>query len=544
MARKVLNNLEAFGIQRGKINDNFSELYSVKLESSQVLTKTNTTPYTPTTPYHPATKQYADGISAALVATYDPTGQAVDAFDRTNHFGQMPAANVDQDADHRFVSDVEKVTWNNKEDSIGAKKTAFNKNFGVLSGQVAEGDHTHAGIYEPSNANIQNHIATVTGNPHAVTLADVGGEPANANIQAHIADTDNPHATTKTHVGLGNADNTPDADKPISSATQAALDLKVANNGNVDSLIFTEQTAEPYAEGKLYYDAETKTHVLLNDIEGTALNVGEETRGRVINKTGSILADGMAVRFDGYDAASGLPKVALAQADTFSNALVAGFTTVEIPINGVGMVVNFGLVRGLDLSLFDEGVEIFLSDVDPGGLVTTLPDIVTRLGGVFSNDNEDGSLFANITNNVAFPVIFGQLDQVAATFALTTSYQNIDGWTTEDNVVMSTDDVTGYITTPNDGKYRVTVNLTCNGFASAAQAREVTVQLWDVTNSHEEVVSTISIAKDADSFSRSFSKMFDAVAGNEYVLRILASIAIADVDFTDAGYDIESVHIR
>jgi Cu/Ag efflux protein CusF len=42
----------------------------------------------------------------------------------------------------------------------------------------------------------------------------------------HDVRTDNPHSTTKAHVGLGNADNTSDADKPISTATQTALDLK------------------------------------------------------------------------------------------------------------------------------------------------------------------------------------------------------------------------------------------------------------------------------------------------------------------------------
>lgn len=37
----------------------------------------------------------------------------------------------------------------------------------------------------------------------------------------------NPHGTTKAHVGLGNVDNTSDLNKPISTATQTALDLKV-----------------------------------------------------------------------------------------------------------------------------------------------------------------------------------------------------------------------------------------------------------------------------------------------------------------------------
>lgn len=36
----------------------------------------------------------------------------------------------------------------------------------------------------------------------------------------------NPHGTTKTNIGLGNVDNTSDLNKPISTATQTALDLK------------------------------------------------------------------------------------------------------------------------------------------------------------------------------------------------------------------------------------------------------------------------------------------------------------------------------
>lgn len=56
-------------------------------------------------------------------------------------------------------------------------------------------------------------------------------EPANANIQAHIADiTTNPHNVTATQVWLWNVDNTSDVNKPISTATQNALDLKVDKN--------------------------------------------------------------------------------------------------------------------------------------------------------------------------------------------------------------------------------------------------------------------------------------------------------------------------
>lgn len=43
----------------------------------------------------------------------------------------------------------------------------------------------------------------------------------------HSQTTGNPHGTTKGNVGLGNVDNTADADKPISTAQQAAFDARV-----------------------------------------------------------------------------------------------------------------------------------------------------------------------------------------------------------------------------------------------------------------------------------------------------------------------------
>ena len=43
-------------------------------------------------------------------------------------------------------------------------------------------------------------------------------------LDNHVSDTSNPHSVTKAQVGLGNVDNTSDANKPISTATQTAID--------------------------------------------------------------------------------------------------------------------------------------------------------------------------------------------------------------------------------------------------------------------------------------------------------------------------------
>lgn len=52
---------------------------------------------------------------------------------------------------------------------------------------------------------------------------DIAQDASDA-VSAHITDTNNPHSVTASQVGLGNVDNTSDADKPISDATQSALD--------------------------------------------------------------------------------------------------------------------------------------------------------------------------------------------------------------------------------------------------------------------------------------------------------------------------------
>ena len=61
----------------------------------------------------------------------------------------------------------------------------------------------------------------------ALTEAKAAGETASTNLTAHIGNKENPHGVTAAQVGLGNVNNTSDADKPVSTAQQAALDTKL-----------------------------------------------------------------------------------------------------------------------------------------------------------------------------------------------------------------------------------------------------------------------------------------------------------------------------
>lgn len=71
-------------------------------------------------------------------------------------------------------------------------------------------------------------------------------EEIDLEISLHLNDNQNPHNVTKDQIGLGNVDNTSDIDKPISTATQTALDLKsdklnTYTKVEVDDLLDTKQ---------------------------------------------------------------------------------------------------------------------------------------------------------------------------------------------------------------------------------------------------------------------------------------------------------------
>ena len=79
-------------------------------------------------------------------------------------------------------------------------------------------------------AQIDYPVDSVNGQTGAVSLnaANVGADPSGTAYAAVSS-------LTKADVGLGNVDNTSDAGKPVSAATQAALDAKAASGHNHDA---------------------------------------------------------------------------------------------------------------------------------------------------------------------------------------------------------------------------------------------------------------------------------------------------------------------
>lgn len=90
------------------------------------------------------------------------------------------------------------------------------------------------------------------------------------NLETHINNKSNPHEVTKDQVGLGNVDNTSDANKPISNATQNALNGKFsATEGNNLKQIVNNMPDYVITEGNLRHNSD---NISLNLIQQNLKN--------------------------------------------------------------------------------------------------------------------------------------------------------------------------------------------------------------------------------------------------------------------------------
>lgn len=95
-----------------------------------------------------------------------------------------------------------------------------------------------------------------------VAAAAAAAAAAQANIDSHEALTNNPHSVTASQIGLGNATDTSDANKPVSTAQQAALDLKQNLNSTFDRKTDTDYTLVLTDNGKAIEMDSTSAHTL------------------------------------------------------------------------------------------------------------------------------------------------------------------------------------------------------------------------------------------------------------------------------------------
>jgi hypothetical protein len=161
----------------------------------------------------------------------------------------------------------------------------------------------------------------------------------------------------------------------------------------------TTPTNTPTDQGTIFWDADDETvDIVLN---GYTMKIGEDLFYPVKNQTGSTIAKGVAVRFNGTVGASGRLLIAPFIADgSVPSSRFMGVTAEEILNGEDGKVLYFGRVRGINTNAFNEGDILYASTTVAGGYQTAIPvapNNIVQVAAVVTKSATVGTIFVRPT---------------------------------------------------------------------------------------------------------------------------------------------------
>jgi len=149
--------------------------------------------------------------------------------------------------------------------------------------------------------------------------------------------------------------------------------------------------------GLMWYNSDRGVFQMFTDIPGTMLDVGEETRTRIVNKTLSPLLNGDVVYISG--ASGSKTAIALADADieTQTDATI-GVLTMDLADNQEGYAVSVGTIHDLNTNAYAEGTILYLSQTPGKWSITPpiQPASVVQIGIIQRQHATQGELLVDI----------------------------------------------------------------------------------------------------------------------------------------------------
>ncbi len=247
---------------------------------------------------------------------------------------QVKKSSISQDG---YLSKEDFTTFDNKENAITPKNTAFNKSF------------------ETTTSNIKMNSTVSVGESENIARAD----------HVHPKDTSKADDNAVVHL----------------TGTETITGLKTFTNDlKTNKLIFDLTTNEDCAEGEISWDVDNGT-IKLGLPGGNVCNqVGQEIVQRVKNTESITIPDGTPIYVSGAQGSNILVKIAKAEEqDNCRKTLYV--TTEAISAGHFGYATQIGTVNGIQTSTLAEGQEIFVAV--GGGLTSTqpaLPNAIVRVG--------------------------------------------------------------------------------------------------------------------------------------------------------------------
>ena len=183
----------------------------------------------------------------------------------------------------------------------------------------------------------------------------------------------------------------------VALATGPTLNTPVIASGGMQ---YTPQASAPtYAEGLVWWDSNQHALSYYSDVIGNILTIGQETQVKVINNTGSTIANGAPVYVTGTSSGQAYPNVALAQANTIAASSVLGLTNGSIANGSVGYVTTAGIITGVSTGSFTVGTVLYLSPYSAGQIQGTPPPTgySVQIGVVSYSNSPNGSIYVKQT---------------------------------------------------------------------------------------------------------------------------------------------------
>ena len=199
-----------------------SEASASATSASNSATSASNSATTATTKANEASASATSASGYATSASNSATSASNSADTATTQAGiaTTKASEASTSASNALASETMADKWANNPENIEVtigKYSAYHwsqkaKDFASGSALTVIYDNTTSGL---TATNVQTAIDELSAEKAELT-----------SLTTHTGNTSNPHSVTKTQVGLGNVDNTSDLNKPISTATQTALNGK------------------------------------------------------------------------------------------------------------------------------------------------------------------------------------------------------------------------------------------------------------------------------------------------------------------------------
>ena len=244
---------------------------------------------------------------------------------------------------------------------------------------------------------------------------------------------------------------------------------------------FTSTSAPSYAEGELWYDSTQKALTYYNDVTNNQVHIGQEVQLKVINNTGSSIANGTPVYVTGTSSGQSYPNIALAQANASSTSAVLGLTNGTIASGAVGYVCTAGLLTPCNTGSFTVGQVLYLSPYSAGQLMNTVPPTgyAVQVGVVAYANSPNGSIYVKQTTPLAVSAstIIGQVAVANGGTGASTLTGYVKGSGTSALTAASTiptTDLSGTITNAQLANSAITINGTSTSLGGSISVGTVT----------------------------------------------------------------------